>query len=194
MNMPDKPNGKKYGWHLLGTSYPFSTPWLTLRQDRVSLDNVGEIAFTYVESKGAVGVVPVTASGDIVLIRQYRFTVDEVCWEVPAGGLHDTEDASIEQAALDELRQEIGGTCRRIEYVTYFYTGVGQSSQAFHVFLALGVEITEKQTLEATEHIEIHPTPARQALHMAHSGQIKDGASALTILLCEERLKELGYV
>jgi ADP-ribose pyrophosphatase len=194
MSEVGKPEAARHGWHLLGTTYPFATKWLKLRQDRVKLDRDGEIEFTYVDSPGAVGIVPVTRNGEIVLIRQYRYTVDEVCFEVPAGGLHDTEDASMEQVAREELRQETGATCKDLEYIGSFYTAVGQSSQAYHVFLALDVDITEEQRLEPTEHIDINPTPAKEALRMARAGEIKDGTSALSILLCENALRERGYI
>lgn len=194
MNNNDKSLGAKYGWKLQDTNTPFATNWLKLRQDRVLLDGSGDITFTYIDSPGAVGVVPVTPDGQIVLIRQYRYTVDEVCIEVPAGGLHDTGDASMEDVARTELRDEVGASCRDLEYIGFFYTAVGNSSQAYHVFLALDVEFTEEQKLEPTEHIEVHPTPAAEAIRLARTGEMKDGTSALSILLCEERLKALGYV
>lgn len=194
MNNNDKPLGAKLGWKLLNTTHPFATSWLKLRQDRVLLDNNGEIAFTYVDSPGAVGVVPVTPDGQIVLIRQYRYTVDELSLEVPAGGRHDTDDAPMEQVARTELREEVGASCGDLEYIGFFYTAVGNSSQAYHVFLALDVQFTDPQKLEPTEHIEICPTPAAEALRLARSGEIKDGTSALSILLCEDRLRTLGYV
>ena len=194
MEKNDKPEGAKRGWRLLDTTYPFATKWLKLRQDRIHLEGDGEIAFTYLDSAGAVGVVPVTADGDIVLIRQYRYTVDDVCYEIPAGGLHDTGDASSEQVARDELRQETGGVCGELLYVGFFYTATGQYSQTFHAYLALNVELTQPQSLEPTEQIEICPTPATEALRMARAGEIKDGPSALCILLCENLLRERGYV
>ncbi len=194
MSEKNKLEGVRHGWRLLGTTYPFTTKWLKLRQDRVQLEGDGEIEFTYVESQGAVGIVPVTVDGNIVLIRQYRYTVDEVGFEIPAGGLHDTGDASMEQVAREELRQEVGATCTDLQYISFFYTAVGQSSQAFHVFLALDVNFTGQQTLEPTERIEIHPTPAKEALRMARAGEIRDGASALSLLLCEDMLREHGYV
>lgn len=188
-----KPEGEKIGWHLLDTSCPFSTPWLKLRQDKLYLDGRGEVTFTYVEHPGAVGVVPVTKSGDLVLIRQYRYTVDEWCLEVPAGGTHDTGSASLEDVAREEMREEIGATCEELIYAGFFYTSIGNSSQAFHIYLALGVTLDEEVVHEATEVIETCLVSASEALRLARSGQVKDGASALSILLCEPLLREYGY-
>lgn len=194
MDESDKPHATEHGWHLLKTSYPVSTKWLKVRQDHVKLDGNGEIDFTYVESPGAVGIVPVTRNGEIVLIRQYRYTVDEVSMEIPAGGLHDADGDPLEDVARKELSQEVGAICDSLEYLGFFYTAIGQSSQAYHVFLAFDIELGEQQDLEPTERIEVHPTPAKEALRMARSGEIKDGTSALSILLCENALRERGYV
>src|SRR2546423_1380642 len=121
MTISDKSEAARYGWHLLGTTYPFTTNWLKLRQDRVKVEGNGEIEFTYVDSPGAVGIVPVTGNGDIVLIRQYRYTVDEAGFEIPAGGLHDAQDVPMEQVAREELRQEVGAICTDLRYIGFFY-------------------------------------------------------------------------
>src|SRR5690349_19755985 len=107
------------GWKRLSTSYPFATKWLHLRQDRVER-NGEEITFTYAESPGAVVVVPVTSGGEVVLIKQYRYTVDDILVELPAGGMHDAEDRTPEAVALNELREEIGAEADRIEEIGWF--------------------------------------------------------------------------
>jgi ADP-ribose pyrophosphatase len=186
-----KPRGAANGWERLGTEYPLETPWLRLRRDRV-LRHGEEIQFTYVESPGAVGVVPLTDTGEVVLIRQYRYAADECLTEIPAGGMHDAQGRSLEEVARCELQQEIGATCRALEYIARFYTAVGQTDQAYHVFLALGVSLDGEQELEPTEDIELWPVPVSEALRMARAGEITDGTSALALLLCEPRLRELG--
>ena len=193
-NHNDKPEGARAGWHLLSTTYPFVTEWLRLRQDRVLLKGKGEIDFTYHDHPGAVLVVPVTWDDQVVLIRQYRYTVDEWTVGVPAGGLHDAQGMALEEVALKELREEIGATCQQLRYVGYFYLCVGQSNQRCHVFLATGVELNDQQALEDTENIELMPTPLAEALRMARTGQIKDGDSALSLLMCFDLLKADGYI
>jgi ADP-ribose pyrophosphatase len=190
----ERPEGAKSGWLRLSTRYPFVTKWLRLREDRVRLEGGREIQFAFVESNGAVGVVPVMRDGRVALIKQYRYTVDEWCYEIPAGGMHDTGGAAREEVALQELQQEVGGRCDSLEYVNHFHASIGNSSQTFYVFLAWGVELDGSQTLEVTERIEIVPTPAAEALRMARDGEIRDGASALALLLCEDLLRQYGYI
>ena len=95
-------------WETLESEEIFRNSWFGLRQDRVRTHTGAELTYTFMEHPGAVAVVPVTPKGEIVLIRQYRYTVKDWCWEVPMGG-HDQE--SSEAVALNELKEEVGGTC-----------------------------------------------------------------------------------
>jgi ADP-ribose pyrophosphatase len=194
MSKRAKPEGEKAGWHRLSTRYPFVTQWMRLRQDRVRIANKGDFTFTYREAPAAVAVVPVTRDGKIVLLRQYRYTVDDWCLEVPAGGTHDRAGVALEEVAREELHEEVGATCDQLIHVTTTYTLNAISDEVMHIFLALGVDLSEKPQPEKTELIEAHPLPASEAVRMAHNGEIKDGMSALTILLCEDLLREKGLI
>lgn len=191
----DKPLGEQLGWHLLETRYPFVTPWITLRRDLVRLKGEDEpIEFNYQEHPGAVGVVPLTKDGQVVLIRQYRYPIDGWSLEIPVGGMHDADGASTEEVARKEVEQEIGATCGELRYIGCYYTTIGQSDQAYHIYLALDVELNCEQSTEATEQIEVRPVPAREAVAMSRDGRIKDGNAVLALLLCEEQFRRLGHI
>lgn len=194
MGKRGKPQGEKVGWKRLSTRYPFVTQWMRLRQDRVRIEGKGEFTFTYREAPDAVAVVPVTRDGEMVLLKQYRYTVDDWCYEVPAGGTHDRRASDLEEVARDELHEEIGATCGQLIAVTTAYTLNAISDELMHVYLALDVELAEEPKPEKTELIEVCPVPVAEALRMAHSGEIRDGMSALVIMLCEDMLREHGLV
>lgn len=190
----DKPVGEKAGWRHLDTNYPFVTPWLTIREDRVDITDGHEIRFAYRVSRGAVVIVPVTRDGQMVLIRQYRYTVDDWCLEVPAGGMHDKENVPLEEAAREELREEAGATCEELLPVSEIYSNNATTNEVMNIYLATGVELQDRVPYEATEKIEVVVMPASEAIEMARSGRMKDGLSALSILLCEPKLRELGLI
>lgn len=190
----DKPEGARLGWRIVDTTYPFRTRWLTVREDRIHVEGGDEITFSYVDNPAAVCIVPVTEDGNILMIRQYRYTVDEWSLEVPAGGTHDRPGEQLEEVARAELGQEIGATCRDLREVATFYLSIGNSSQPYVVFLALGTVLDREQEPEQTEFIEVHPMPAREVVRLARSGEIIDGASAHAIVLCEDLLREFGYI
>lgn len=93
----------------------------------------------------------------------------------------------------EELREEIGGVSDDIRQITAFYPSVSRTDQIAYVFTAFDVRLETGQRLERTERIEIRPTPAKEALAMARRGEIRDGQSALCLILCEGLLREMGF-
>ena len=184
----DKPLGASLGWQRIDTVRPYQSHWHNLRQDAVRLPSGEEIIYTYQEHAGFVTVVPVTSDGKVVMISSYRYTVDDWCWELPAGGLGDKPGVSLIEVAQQELAEETGGTSQIIEQVGWFYTMNGTSSARCTVFLARGVVLSGSPQLEPTEHSEVHLVPLSQALQMARDGRITDGDSALSLLRCEAHL------
>lgn len=183
-----KPNGEKAGWKLLESNTRFENDICRLREDEVELEGGKKTSYAYLERDEAVIVVAVTTAGEIVLLKQYRYPVDEWCLEVPAGGTHDSGDADLEEVARKELREEVGGNAKSLTYVTFFYSANSMSDEKCHVFLAHDVELSKKPKTESTESIETELVPVEKALELARSGAIKTGPCALALLLCEPLL------
>jgi GrpB-like predicted nucleotidyltransferase (UPF0157 family)/8-oxo-dGTP pyrophosphatase MutT (NUDIX family) len=188
----DKPLGASLGWELLGTTRPYESHWHNLRRDVVRLRAGEQIVYTYQEHAGFVTVLPVTSNGQVVMIRSYRYTVDDWCWELPAGGLGDKPGASLEEVARQELKEETGADCLEMRCIGWFYAMNGTSNARCTYFLATGVQINGRPQLEATEHSEVHLMPLEQAIQMARDGRITDADSALVLLRCEPILRGQG--
>jgi 8-oxo-dGTP pyrophosphatase MutT (NUDIX family) len=166
----------------------WSCPWYSIRQDEIiTLDGSAGV-YNVVEKEAAVWIVPVTANGEIVLINHYRYTVDDWCWEVPAGSVKQGQ--TLEEAAREELREEIGGVEAHLDYIGQFYTADGICNEIGHIFLATQVVLGETKH-EPAEIIEIHLKSISEGLTMAKSNQVSDGPSALAILLCANQLERL---
>jgi ADP-ribose pyrophosphatase len=176
-------------YETLSSRYLWTSRWYNLRQDQIVTPDGTHGTYTVVEHPGAVWVVPVTVTGQVVLEWQYRHTVQDWCWEVPAGGL--LPGTSPEEMARRELREEIGGAATRLEPIAWFYTMNGIGTEVAHVYLALDVELGQTER-EPTEVIELHTIPIAEAMRMARAGEITDGPSALALLLCERRLEEIA--
>ena len=173
----------------LSSNIVWSSPWYEVRQDKIRLPDGSPGVYNIVQHSGAVWIIPVTTEGEVVLLRHYRYTVDDWCWEVPAGG--HKPGLSLEDTALEELQEEIGGTVGALDYVGQFYTSNGISNEIAHIFLASDVILGEPNH-EPAEIIEIHCRPIEEVLKMAHENKISDGPSALALLLCEERIRSHG--
>ena len=172
-------------YDVIGSRYLWQSKWYSLREDRLRNRDASEFTYTVVDHPGAAWVVPVTNDHQVVLIRQYRYPVDDWCYEVPAGGLGS--DGDPQAAAHRELREEVGGIAADLRRVGKFYTSNGISNEVAYVYLATGVELGGAER-ESTELMEMQLVPVGEALRMARDGDITDGPSALALLWCERLL------
>ena len=161
------------------------TNWMTLREDQIQLPNGSHGVYTVIERPGAVWIVPLLADGRMVLIWNYRYTVEKWLWEIPAGSI--APGISPKEMAHRELSEEIGGIAANMEQISTFYTWPGQCTEIGYVFLARGVTLGEPHR-EPTEVMERYIFPVEKVLEMARCGNVADGPSALAILMCEPHL------
>ena len=116
---PQKDALMKSPYQTLARKYLWKSRWYNLRQDKIQTPDGKQGTYTIVEHPGAVWVVPVTAAGEVILEWQYRYTVHDWCWEVPAGGL--LPGLSPEEMARRELAEEIGGIAAQLEYLSLIH-------------------------------------------------------------------------
>lgn len=176
----------KQPWKTLKSTRLIETKWMAVREDEVITHKGEVITYTLVEHPGAVFIVPVTPEGELILLHQYRYTVGEWCWEVPAGGMYESRDHKT--IAAKELDEEVGGSHGDLTYVGSFYLSNGLSNERGHVYLATDV-IPGDTNLEGTELLETHRYGVDEAMRMARTGEISDGPSALALLMCEEKIR-----
>ena len=167
----------------------WSCPWYSIRQDQIILPNGQPGVYNVIVKTPAVWIIPVTTEGQIALIYTYRYTIDDWCWEIPAGSVKPGQTP--QEAAIDELREEVGGSAAAWQFVSQFYAANGICDEVGHIFLATGVSLSQPDH-EPAEVIQIHPKPIAEVLEMARSGQISDGPSALGLLLAESKLRGLS--
>ena len=146
----------------------------------VRMDDGKVVRRDYFHYGGAAVILPVRDDGSIVMIRNYRFAVEEHLLELPAGMLAEGEPPEI--CAARELTEETGYKARKVEKLGQFYTGPGTSDQVLHSFLATG--LTEgTQDLEEYERITVESFPQDQVRRMIAGGEIHDAKTITTLSL-----------
>jgi ADP-ribose pyrophosphatase len=116
---------------------------------QVELDN-GEIAVReYIRHSGGVGIVPVI-DGNIILIRQFRISIERELIELPAGRLEPNENPM--ECAARELEEEIGYRAGKLICLASYFASVGNSNEMMYLYLALDLEKTDRH-LESDERI-----------------------------------------
>ena len=134
----------------------------------------------FIHYPGAAVVLPVLEDGSIVLIRNYRFAVDDRLYEVAAGVLEEGEDPAA--CAARELAEETGYTAGCIEKLGVFCSTPGTTDEFLHAYLATDLK-DGRQNLEAHEQITVEVLPDRKVRAMVADGTIHDAKTIATLAL-----------
>jgi ADP-ribose pyrophosphatase len=162
-------------------------PYFRIRRDEIRLPDTSDGIYYVLEIHASVFIVPVLDDGRIVLIRNYRHTLGEWVWEVPAGGVEAGQ--SPDEAARLELLQEIGGTAQAIKFMLKASTMNGIGQHIAHLYLATGVTLGATQH-EALEFMEVHPMPVAEVFSLIQRGAMNDCISITALLLAQTHLAD----
>lgn len=142
---------------------------------------------TFVSTPGAVATVAVTQEGEVVLVSQYRASLNSFVLEIPAG-MRDIEGEDPSVTAVRELREETGFESDSIEMLGECLSSPGVTDSSVIVYLATGLTAGQFQP-HGPEEEAMHTllVPFADALEMINDGRLKDAKSAYGILLAARR-------
>lgn len=106
-------------WKRLSSEIVYDSEYFRVRKDLVELPGGQEKEWTYWDSRDSAMVICMTDERKLVMIRQYRYMVDDDVLEFPAGFNESGE--TFEQSAQREFREETGYICGRLEELGTFY-------------------------------------------------------------------------
>lgn len=129
---------------------------------------------------GASAVVPVFKNGDIMLVRQFRYPVSQIFYEVPAGKIDSGENP--DTTAERELKEEAGLSCQNFDYVGHFYPAIGYTDEIIHFYVAWNIEEKLNQQMDTDEFMLKERMPFREAVEMVYNGEITDGKTTIALL------------
>lgn len=133
---------------------------------------------------GACGVVALTGSGDVLLVRQMREAVREALLEIPAGIL-DKEGEDAADCAARELLEETGHRAASIEPLATIYTSPGFADERIQLF---GAQVADGDPEgKGEDGVEVVRMPLAAAVAEIERGAIKDAKSVAGLLLAFHR-------
>ncbi len=130
--------------------------------------------------------IPVLEGDKVVLVRQYRPSVENYVIEAPAGVVKEGEDEL--EALKRELYEEVGAIIEKAELLFRGYTSPGYSTELMSIYLAY-VERLEEPRPEPHEVLERIVLGIDDALRMIQEYKINDLKTVASLLLAAYRLK-----
>lgn len=172
---------------LLARKRPYQGRRISVDLDTVQFPDGSTGTLEMVRHPGAAAVIPFLddpAAPDprILLLRQYRWAVEDYLWEIPAGTLDGGE--APESCAHRELREEAGATAAALHHLTTICTTPGFTDEIIHLYVATGLTRVAAAP-EADEFLEVHEVHWSEVGRRIRSGLIRDGKSLVALMYAQ---------
>jgi 8-oxo-dGTP pyrophosphatase MutT (NUDIX family) len=152
-----------------------------VRADLCRSPRTGEAhEFFVIECGDWVNVIPLTDDGEVLLVRQHRFGIDDLSLEIPGGMVDAGEDPLT--AAGRELLEETGYAHRKLELLGDIHPNPALQKNRAFTYLATGCARHGAPSLDTCEDLELVKLPLSRIDHLLQSGQISHALVAVAFL------------
>lgn len=168
--------------HLKGSEQIFAGHIFSVRKDALQHEGRNAISREIVEHNGGVVIACQPAPGSVLLISQYRYPVDEVLIELPAGRVEPGEDRLL--AAKRELTEETGWIARNWTTLNHMYSAPGFCTELLSFYHATDL-VWAGKNLDEDEETEVIQVELEEAWSWVRAGKIRDAktVAALGLLI-----------
>ncbi len=165
------------------------TPYFALRSDKLRLpDGAVKDPYYVIERPDAAIVFPLTGTGEVALVNQYRPAIGRIELGLPAGLVEEGEEPLV--AARRELLEETGYAGGEWESLGAVASSPSLKDNWAHLYLARGVERAGSQQPDEYERLEVVLVPVGEMLAEVRAGNIVSSSGVAAVLLALDALKE----
>ena len=130
---------------------------------------------------GGVAVLALDEDNTVYLVKQYRYPIQRLLLELPAGKLdHGAEEDRL-LGAQRELSEETGLEAAEWTYLGYTLASPGFCDEALHMYLARGLT-RKKQHLDEDAFLDVVTMPFEELVKQVMDGTISDGKTVSATL------------
>ncbi len=153
--------------------------FLKVSRDRIRLPDGRESAREFIRHPGAVMIVPLLDDGRLLLERQYRYPMERVMLEFPAGKLDPGEDKLA--CAQRELLEETGYRAAEWAHAGVLHNAIAYSDEGIEIFFARGLVAGERQ-LDEGEFLDLVTHTPAELDQLAARGELTDAKTLIGML------------
>lgn len=159
----------------------YECSFLSLYEDNVRLSNQKTSKRIYVKHPGGAAMLATTPKDKVILIKQFRYPLDEVLYEIPAGKM-DMDAESFKACAIRELEEETGYQSNEISFLYQVYPCVGYSDEKIEIYRAKNAfEVKHPIAQDEDEDIEVYVFTKEEAKQLLLQNHIKDSKTLIAI-------------
>ena len=164
---------------------------VNVRNDIAELQNGNRASREVVEHPGGVGIVPVTKDNKVLMVKQYRYPMEEELLEIPAGKLGAGEDPL--ECAVRELSEETGCTAGTIVDLGAIYPSPGFCRETLYLYLALDLQQGEMH-LDENELLSVESIAIDELIEKIMNNELPDAKSIVGIMKAKKYLEDIRTV
>ncbi|HVZ57329.1 MAG TPA: NUDIX hydrolase [Chitinophagaceae bacterium] len=184
---------KNLKWKLLSSTYLFKDLWFTVRKDTCLTPDGKVISPYYVyEFPTWVTALPVTRDGRIIMVRQYRHALGEVCLEIP-GGCMDPSDKDTQAAVSRELLEETGYVFDEFLPLGKISANPSTNNNLMYMYLATGGEKVAEQQLDGAEELEVELFTVAEVKELISQNRILQAMHVACLVYGLQKLGEIDF-
>lgn len=148
--------------------------------DDVELENGSTAKREVVEHPGGVSVAVLTPDEELIFVRQFRYPLNEVLLELPAGKLERGEDPF--EAMKREQLEETGTTAERYLSLGDVYPTCGYSAEIIRLWACRLSSESGALHLDQDEFLTNERIPLQKAVEMVLNNEIPDAKTQIGVL------------
>ncbi|MDO9629491.1 MAG: NUDIX hydrolase [Acholeplasmataceae bacterium] len=155
--------------------------FLSFYEDEVFLPNGNTSQRVVLKHPGGASILAITKDHQIILTKQYRYPIQKISLEIPAGKKDYLGEDGL-TCAKRELEEETGYVSNHYKKIFSFHPAVGFCDEVLDIFIAYDCERKEiPASPDEDEFIEIEYIERNQISNLLSSGLITDGKTIIAL-------------